>query len=114
MVQWVRNPTLVARVTVEMQVRFPAQHNGLKDPVLPQLWCGLQMWLGFIPWPGTFHMLWVWPLKKNVFWRLAMGQGILQGSGGGGACGSHLWGWLSLSQGGLALEIPSFFFSCFF
>ena len=34
-------------------------HCRLKDLVLPQLR------LGFDPWPGKFHMPWVWPLKKK-------------------------------------------------
>ena len=32
-------------------------------------WCSglrdLEQWLGFHPWPGNLHMLWVWPLKKK-------------------------------------------------
>ena len=27
----------------------------VRDPALPQL--------GFDPWPGNFHLLWVWPKK---------------------------------------------------
>ena len=34
------------------QLRSPAGWNGLKDPVLPELWCRLQLWLGCDPWPG--------------------------------------------------------------
>ena len=37
----------------------------VKDPVLPQLWHRLQLWLEFDPWPGNFHMLQMQPLKKN-------------------------------------------------
>ena len=37
LVQWVKNPTAVARVSEEAQVPSPAQHSGLKDPVLPQI-----------------------------------------------------------------------------
>ena len=33
MVQWVKNPTLVAQVAVEAQVRSLAWHSGLKDPI---------------------------------------------------------------------------------
>ena len=34
--QWVKNPTAMALVTVEVQVgSIPAQHSGLKDPALP-------------------------------------------------------------------------------
>ena len=51
--QWVKNPTAVAPVTVGVRVRSLAWHSGLKDPVLPQLW------LGFSPWLGNFFMPWV-------------------------------------------------------
>ena len=37
--QWVKDLTAVAQVTEEAQVWSPAQHSGLKDPALPQLWC---------------------------------------------------------------------------
>ena len=33
------------------QVRSLAQHSGLKDLTLLQLWRWLQMWLGSDPWP---------------------------------------------------------------
>ena len=65
MMQWVENLTAAAWVTAEVQVQSPAQCNGLKDPVLPQLWLGLQLWLGFNPWPRNFHMPWVRPLKNK-------------------------------------------------
>ena len=32
-------------------VRSPASHSGLKDPALPQLWCGSQLRLASEPWP---------------------------------------------------------------
>ena len=51
MVQWVKNLTPSARVTAEVWVQSQAQHNGLKDPALAQLW------LRFNPWPGNFHRL---------------------------------------------------------
>ena len=35
----------------------------VKDPVLPQLWCRLQLWHRFNPWPGNFHMLQTGPKK---------------------------------------------------
>ena len=60
MAQWVKNLTAVAQVAVEAQVLSPAQHGGLKDPVLPQ------PQLKFSPWSRTFHVLQVWPLKKKV------------------------------------------------
>ena len=31
----------------------------VKDLAMPQLW------LGFVPWPGNFHMPWVLPKKKK-------------------------------------------------
>ena len=31
----------------------------VKDPVLLQLWCRLELWLRFNPWPRKFQMLWV-------------------------------------------------------
>ena len=54
MVQWAKNPTAVAQVTEEVQVRSPAQHSGLKDLTLPQ------PQLGFNPWTENFHMPQVW------------------------------------------------------
>ena len=36
--QWVKNLTAATWVTREAQVRSLAQHSGLKDVVLPQLW----------------------------------------------------------------------------
>ena len=59
MVQWVRNPTAAAWVAAEVWVLSPAQHNGLQDLVV------LQLWLRFSPWPGNFQMLWVWPFRKK-------------------------------------------------
>jgi len=39
------------------------------------LWLGSQLWCGFNPWPGNFHMLQVWQKKKKkkkkkVLWGL--------------------------------------------
>ena len=65
MVQWVKNPNATAWITEEAWDRSPAQHSGLKDPALPQLWCRSQLWLGFNPWPRNFHMPWVGPLTKK-------------------------------------------------
>ena len=36
---------------MEAGVQSPAQCSGLKDPLLLQLWCGLQLRLRFSPWP---------------------------------------------------------------
>ena len=49
-VQWVKSP-IAAQVVVELWVRSPARHSGLKDPALLQLWCRLQLWFRFSPWP---------------------------------------------------------------
>ena len=59
MVQWVKNTTAVAHVTLEVWVRSPAWHSGLKDLTL------LQLYLGFNPWPGNFHRPQAWPKKTN-------------------------------------------------
>ena len=56
--QWVKNPSAAAQVAVKVQVRSPSP-TGLKDLALPQLWCRLQLWLGFSLWPRNFHMPWV-------------------------------------------------------
>ena len=37
MVKWVTNPTAVAQAPAKVCVQSPAQHNGLKDSVLPKL-----------------------------------------------------------------------------
>ena len=49
MVQWVNNPTAVALVTVEVQVRPLASNRKLKDLMLPQLQDESQMQLRFSP-----------------------------------------------------------------
>ena len=59
MSQWVKNLTAAAQVTAEAKVRSLARCSGLKDLTL------LQLQLGFNPWPGNFHMLWVWPLRQQ-------------------------------------------------
>ena len=56
--------------TMAQWVDDPARHCGdaglipspvwwVKDPALSQLWNSLQMWLGFSPWLGNFHMLYL-------------------------------------------------------
>ena len=37
----------------------------VKDLALLHLWCRVQLWLRFDPWPGNFHMLQVRPKKKK-------------------------------------------------
>ena len=39
--------------------------TGIKDPVFPSVPCRSQLWLRFNPWPGSCHILWVWPKKKK-------------------------------------------------
>ena len=29
-------------------------------------WLGSLLWLGFCPWPGNFHMMWIWPPKMDL------------------------------------------------
>ena len=48
--EWVKNPTAVAWVAEKAWVQSPGGHSGLKNPALLQLWCKLQLWLGFNPW----------------------------------------------------------------
>ena len=38
----------------------------VKDPALSLPWLRLLLWNGFDPWPGTFHMPWVWPKKTKT------------------------------------------------
>ena len=42
MAKWVKNPAAAARVAVEVQVRSPAQPNGLKYLALPEPHCKSQ------------------------------------------------------------------------
>ena len=37
----------------------PAVVQQVEDPAI------LQWWLGFDPWSRNFHMLWVWPKRKE-------------------------------------------------
>ena len=49
LVQWVKNLTAAALVTVEVQVQSLACCRGLKDLALLQLWHRSQLWLRFSP-----------------------------------------------------------------
>ena len=65
LVQRVKNLIAAALVTKEAWVWSLAQHSGLKDLALLQLWCRSQLWLRFSPWPGNFHMPQMWLGKKK-------------------------------------------------
>ena len=65
MAPWVKILTTVVQAIASVQVRSLAWHSGLKDPALPQLWHKSQLQLRFNPWPGNFHLLQVWLLKKK-------------------------------------------------
>ena len=45
---------------------IPRPVQWVKDPVLLQLWCRLQLRLRFDPWSRNFHMLWVWLKEKKL------------------------------------------------
>ena len=46
-------------------IGVPAVVYQVKDTALLQLWCRSTLRLGFSPWPGNFHVLWVWLKKKK-------------------------------------------------
>ena len=48
-----------------LEFRVPNVAQGVKDPALLQLWHRSKLWLGFEPWPGSFHMPWVWVKKEK-------------------------------------------------
>ena len=45
--------------------RVPTVVQWVKDPALLQLWHRWQLWLGFDPWLGNIHILWVQLKNKN-------------------------------------------------
>ena len=55
-------PTLLKKLGREFPVWRAHQ---VKDPPLLHLWCRLYLQHKFSPWPGTFHMPWVWPKKEK-------------------------------------------------
>ena len=55
MVQWVNDLACLCGITVSI----PSLAKCVKDLVLLPLWRMSQMQLGFDPWPGNFHMLWM-------------------------------------------------------
>ena len=59
--QWVKDPSAVVQVAVEMRVESLAWCSGLMDLALLQLLLTLQLWLGFSLWSGNFRMLQVQP-----------------------------------------------------
>lgn len=62
--QWAKNLTAAAWVAVKVQIWSLARLSGLKDKVLR---CGSQLWLGFSPRPGNFHMPQVWLKETKNF-----------------------------------------------
>ena len=66
--QWVKDPVLSLQQLGSLQTGgfdSLAQRSGLKGLVLLKLWCRSQLQLGFHPWPGNFHMLWVCQTNKK-------------------------------------------------
>ena len=63
MAQWIKNPTAVTWVAVEVQVRSPAQHSGLKGPALHS--CGVSHSFGSASTPG-----WELPHVTSVATRI--------------------------------------------
>ena len=63
-----KNPTAAAEVAEEVQAQSPAQHSGLKYPVLLQLWQSFQLRLGFNPWPRNVYMHQA-TIKKIISWK---------------------------------------------
>ena len=61
MVQWVKNPTAVAWVALEVQVQSLDGRSGFKDLVLLQLQHRSKLCLGSSPWPRNFSILQVQP-----------------------------------------------------
>ena len=48
--------------------------QGVKDPALLLLSLWLQLWHGFSPWPGNFHMLQGGPKRKKERKKLTLGE----------------------------------------
>ena len=65
MAQWVKNPTAVAQVTAEVQVRSPARFNGLKDLAVAAAVAQVTAVAQIGSLAQNFHMPWVWPLKQT-------------------------------------------------
>ena len=59
--QWVKNLTEAAQVTMKVWVKSPAQHSGVKYPLLLWLQLSLQLWLRFDLWPRNFHIPYIYP-----------------------------------------------------
>ena len=68
MAQWVKNPACsssAAWVAAEAWGLIPGLALWVEELALPHLWCRLQLWVRFSPWPGNFHMPQAQPLKKK-------------------------------------------------
>ena len=59
--QWVNDPACLCQGAG----LSPGLTKWVKDSALLQLWCRLQLRLGFDPWPGNLHMLQVQLKKKG-------------------------------------------------
>ena len=67
MAQWIKNLTVVAQVTAQVQVLSPALCSELRDLGLLQVQHRSQLQLGLNLWPENFHMVWMWPFKKHMW-----------------------------------------------
>ena len=56
----------------------PARVQRVKDPVLLMLWRRSQLRLGFDPWPGNFHTLWLQPKKKTKTKTKLKSHGVME------------------------------------
>ena len=65
MVQWVKDLTTVAHITVEVWVYSLAQHSGLVSGVAPACGIGHSCGVGLISSLGNFHRLQVRLKQKN-------------------------------------------------
>ena len=47
-----------------LRKRYFGVAQQVKDRVLSVQWLGSLLWCRFSPWPGNFHVPWVWTKKK--------------------------------------------------
>ena len=77
MAQWVKDPKLSLQWHRLGSISCPMQW--VTDPVLLQLWCTSQLWLRFSPWPGNFHVLWVWQKGRGEEGKVRRGDSPVVG-----------------------------------